>query len=227
MSTTSPDTVGESSGGLRPGLREAKKARTRRALIETGLRLFHEQGYENTTTEEIAASAGVSQRTFFRYFPTKEDVVLEAMESVDGVLIEHLLARPADEPPFEALCNAMRTHWEVVGRRAMHHFKGGAAEIIAESPELVRTGMTYCQRRQYRLAEAVALRTGAEPGDPRPDLVAAIFFAALSNGHQEWEAAGGTGLSELLDSFMRQLELVPEVIGPGWGTPAAVCRAAG
>ncbi|MFY7065437.1 TetR family transcriptional regulator [Nocardiopsis changdeensis] len=221
MSTTSPDAVGEVTGDCRPGLREAKKARTRRALIETGLRLFHEQGYGNTTTEEIAARAGVSQRTFFRYFPTKEDVVLEAMESVDDVLVEHLLARPAEEAPFEALRNAMRDHWETLSRTAMHHFKGGAAEIIAESPELVRTGMTYCRRRQSRLAEAIALRTGAAPGDLRPELVSAVFFAALSNGHEEWERTGAAGLSGLLDCFMRQLELVPEAIGSGWGTPAA------
>ncbi|CAL9520341.1 hypothetical protein SUDANB121_03841 [Nocardiopsis dassonvillei] len=219
MSTMSPDAVGEAAGDCRPGLREAKKARTRRALIETGLRLFHEQGYENTTTEEIAARAGVSQRTFFRYFPTKEDVVLEAMGSVDEVLIEHLLARPADEAPFEALRNAMRDHWETLGRTAMHHFKGGAAEIIAESPELVRTGMVYCRRRQARLAEAIALRAGIGPADPRPELVAAIFFAALSNGHEEWERTGAPGLDGLLESFMRQLELVPEAIGPGWGIP--------
>ncbi|WP_306365809.1 TetR/AcrR family transcriptional regulator [Nocardiopsis sp. CC223A] len=251
MSTTSPGTVGaasreaareasgeaareaageasrETAGDCRPGLREAKKARTRRALIETGLRLFHERGYGNTTTEEIAASAGVSQRTFFRYFPTKEDVVLEAMGSVDEVLIEHFLARPADETPFEALCNAMRDHWETLGRTAMHHFKGGAAEIIAESPELMRTGMTYCRRRQTRLAEAIALRTGTGPADPRPELVSAIFFAALANGHQEWEQAGAPGLDGLLRSFMRQLELVPEVIGSDWNTPAADRGAAG
>ncbi|RSD15491.1 TetR/AcrR family transcriptional regulator [Amycolatopsis eburnea] len=83
---------------MAPGLREAKKQRTRKALIEAALLLFDEHGYEATTTAAIAAAAGVSPATFFNYFAGKEDVVFADQHLYDEILAGAFAAAPADEP---------------------------------------------------------------------------------------------------------------------------------
>jgi len=93
------------------GLRERKKAKTRASIQEHALRLFHERGYEETTVEQIADAAEVSPSTFFRYFPTKEDVVM--YDALDPLLIEAFRAQPAELGPIQAMRGALR---EVFGR---------------------------------------------------------------------------------------------------------------
>src|SRR5690348_18511042 len=97
--------MSEAPATERPGLRERKKARTRAAIREHALRLFHEQGYDATTVEQIAEAAEVSPSTFFRYFPTKEDVVL--YDDVDPLLIAAFAAQPPELSPIQAMRNAM------------------------------------------------------------------------------------------------------------------------
>jgi AcrR family transcriptional regulator len=76
-------------------LRERKRTRTRLAIQADAIRLFAEKGYENTTVEDIAYAAAISPRTFFRYFPTKEDVVL--WDEYDPVVEDLVATRPPDE----------------------------------------------------------------------------------------------------------------------------------
>jgi AcrR family transcriptional regulator len=91
-----------SDGG---SLRERKKARTRRAIQDQAMRLFLAKGYAATTVQEIATAAGVSHMTFFRYFPTKEDVVLA--DDYDPLMVELVRARPAGEPDVERIRHAL------------------------------------------------------------------------------------------------------------------------
>ena len=98
-----------SEGEVRPGLRERKKAKTRAAIQEQALRLFRDQGYDRTTVEQIAEAAEVSPSTFFRYFPTKEDVVL--YDALDQLLIEAFRRQPKDLTALRAMQAAMHEIW--------------------------------------------------------------------------------------------------------------------
>ncbi|MBC2901521.1 TetR/AcrR family transcriptional regulator [Streptomyces cupreus] len=85
------------------GRREAHKAATRKALQEAAHRMFEERGYAQTTVRDIAAAAGVTERTFFRYFPSKEDLVLDEVLDLIPVMRAQVLARPAGEDPYTAV----------------------------------------------------------------------------------------------------------------------------
>src|SRR5690242_10167116 len=91
------------------GLRERKKARTRAAIREHALRLFRANGYQRTTVEQIAAAAEVSPSTFFRYFPTKEDVVLQ--DDMDTRMVEAFARQPPDLAPIPAVRAALQEAW--------------------------------------------------------------------------------------------------------------------
>ncbi len=159
-----------------PGLRERKKARTRAAIQQHALRLFREQGYEATTVEQIAEAAEVSPSTFFRYFPTKEDVVL--WDDLDPLLIAAFEAQPSELTPIQAL------------RGAFHQvFDGLSAELIARQWERSRLVMTVPELRMRMLdqftgiieviAELVARRIGRPAGDLAVRTFAGAVIGAL------------------------------------------------
>jgi len=145
----------------RPGLRERKKTRTREAIRQAAYRLFSEQGYDATSVDRIAEEAEVSPSTVFRYFPTKEDIVLS--DEYDPLLRDALVARPADEPPVTALRNAMLEVFE----QAMHQEPGREPaeshqrmRLVLDVPAL-RARMTEHMSVTGRfLASALSERTG-------------------------------------------------------------------
>ena len=92
------------------GLRERKKAKTHAEVQKQALRLFREKGYDNTTVEQIAEAAEVSPSTFFRYFSTKEDVVMYNI--IDPVVIESFKAQPAELSPIQAIRVAIKSAYD-------------------------------------------------------------------------------------------------------------------
>ncbi|GAA1301807.1 TetR family transcriptional regulator [Saccharothrix xinjiangensis] len=190
----------------RGGLREQRKARTRRAIQEHALRLFLDQGYDATTVEEIAAAAGVSHMTFFRYFPTKEAVVED--DDYDPFIADLVRARPAGENPLEALRAALRTGLDAVldtDRDAVY----ARTRLIVTTPAL--------QARQWHntattgdlLATALADRE-RRPVDLRLRVIAAAATAALTTALTAWvEGDGADDLRSLIDQAFAALDPEP------------------
>jgi AcrR family transcriptional regulator len=89
------------------GLREQKRKQTLRRITDAGIRLFGLKGYEATTLEDIAAEAGISRRTFFHYFKSKDEILLSMQRGLGEHLVAALRAQPRDKPPFAATRDAM------------------------------------------------------------------------------------------------------------------------
>ncbi len=166
------------------GLRERKKAKTRAAIQQRALQLFREQGYAATTVEQIAAAVEVSPSTFFRYFPTKEDVVL--YDDLDPLLIAAFEAQPAALSPIQALRGALRAVFAALPAEDMAQQWDRTALILAVPELRMRmldqfAGMIdlfaqMAARRVGRRADEVAVRTFA--GAVIGALMAAILAAA-------------------------------------------------
>ena len=92
---------------LEPSLQERKQELVRTEIFNAAWRLFGARGYEETTVAEIAAAAGVSRRTFFRYFASKEDVLVETTDEFAEAMLAAMEARPLDEPPLVAIERAL------------------------------------------------------------------------------------------------------------------------
>jgi len=143
-------------------LRERKKARTRASIREHALRLFREQGYQATTVEKIAEAAEVSPSTFFRYFPTKEDVVLQ--DDMDARMIEALERQPAGLSPLAAVRAATRAVFASYTAADLDLIRETTA-LTMTVPEIRARALDEFARTIEVIAEAVAKRVGRPADD--------------------------------------------------------------
>jgi AcrR family transcriptional regulator len=180
------------------GLRERKKARTRASLREHALRLFREKGYQNTTVEQIAAAAEVSPSTFFRYFPTKEDLVLQ--DDMDTRLIAALEQQPPELGPVAAV--------RAASREMFASYTGADMEILRETTRLTMTVPEVRARALDELgraigvfAEAVAKRAGRPADDLAVRTAAGAIMGVIMAITLPWEGFAGT--QSLEDSIGR------------------------
>jgi AcrR family transcriptional regulator len=172
-------------------VRDQKRRETRRHVAETALGLFLQAGFERVTTTEIARAAGVSPRTFFRYFPTKEDAAIAALEPQQAAVVEALRARPDGEPLWRSLRSAFGALDDGLGMASLD-----AARLFARTPALVAARTRKQADWQRVLLPVVSARMGAADAGTRADLVAqaliASALACLDAATQAWAETDGT-----------------------------------
>jgi AcrR family transcriptional regulator len=170
------------------GLRERKKVQTRLALAHAAMRLFEEQGYAATTVDDIAATANVSRRTFFRYFGGKDEVFIVDPQGKLDALHVALAEGPPDEPTIAALRRGLlaltSTYFEPELLQA-------EARVAARAPEVAAAALAYQVHWEDALAVEVAADLGVDVHrDPRPRIVAHAVVAIMRAGVATWFADG-------------------------------------
>ncbi|MBB4965807.1 acyl-CoA-like ligand-binding transcription factor [Saccharothrix violaceirubra] len=198
------------------GLRERKKRATRAALAESALRLCVENGFDAVTAERIAGAAGVSLRTFFNYFPSKEEAVVAAEVARAEAIVREFAGRPAHEPVLVALRNTL--HRLLAGR--LDRDDAARLRALRATPALLPYQTAAYAAKERQLAEAVARRVGADPdADLYPTLFAAAVMATLRVVVGRWLDSPTTPLSELVDALVHRL-------GSGFGDHVQASRTA-
>lgn len=185
------------------GLRERKKIKTRETIQQHALRLFHKQGYTATTVEQIAEAAEISPSTFFRYFPTKEALVLD--DDYDPLLMREFANQPMDLSPIQALRRSVSTELSRMSAETRQTIRERMLLAMNE-PEIRAASLNQMMETMMMVAKLVADRTGRDPRDFQVMTLAGSFVGAVMStqvymaGHPEEDYA------EMIDRALALLE---------------------
>ncbi|MFI9628611.1 TetR family transcriptional regulator [Streptomyces sp. NPDC052042] len=185
----------------------------REVLAEAAFQLFLERGFEQTTVDDIVARAGVGRRSFFRYFPSKEDAVFPDHERCLADMTA-FLAAVGDADPVDAVCDAARLVLRMYA--ANPEFSVQRYRLTREVPGLRTYELSVVRRYEQTLAGYLRGRYGGAPdGALRAEVIAASVVAAHNNGLRTWLRSGGEGDAE--SAVDHALGLVRRV----WGSAEA------
>jgi len=215
----------------REAIQEKKRQVVRQEIGRAAWLLFAKQGYEATTVDELARAAGVGRRTFFRYFSSKEDVVVGTSDALAEDFLAAYAERPRDEAPIDSIRHALGPVIEP--RLADTEEARAIIRLLRESPTLRRALLARHARMEERLAALVARRSGADRRkDPTPALVAFVARAIMDTAFNVWYDQRRTDGAALVDELFRRLRDVvsprPHRAGPRRARPrGASSRGAG
>jgi mycofactocin system transcriptional regulator len=201
----------------RPARRGRPRGTSTRELELIALRLFTEQGFHETTIEQIAAAAGVSTRTFFRYFDAKASVLWHTFDNEVEAIRSALASAPDDLPLMDAVRHAVL---------AANHYRAADVpelrmrmNLVATVPEIAASATVRYDAWERAISEFVGRRVGQPPDALFPHAVGRATLAACRAAYERWAARADADLSVYLDAALRALaggfsEPLPE---PGAG----------
>jgi len=201
--------------------RERKKRQTRDALVHAALMLFDAKGYEHTAVREITDAVDVSERTFFRYFASKEDLALSFIRGGSAALMRELAARPEGEPPMEALGNAFRASLRSI--TADEAQPGGESlylrviMLIVTTPVLLAAHLGVRNDEDEEIVRLLAEREGVDPvTDLRPRIAAAVFGGLAFTANRTWQSEGSGSVDAMIAAYDACAAQLPSALGGHW-----------
>lgn len=185
------------------GLRELKKARTRSAIQREALRLFHERGYDATTVEQVAEAAEVAHTTVFRYFPTKEDLVIS--DEDDPVFFELLRTRPPELTPIQTLRAAIR---DLLGGLSPDDLAAGRERtlLILSVPALRGAAFGNYVETMRTVTAILAERSGRGPDDVAVRTLTGAAFGIMLDIMLRWGDDPSLDLPRAIDEALATLD---------------------
>ncbi|MGQ5633479.1 MULTISPECIES: TetR family transcriptional regulator [unclassified Streptomyces] len=170
----------------------AERPSMREALVSAAFRLFLERGYEQTTVDDIVALAGVGRRSFFRYFPSKEDVVFPDHERCLADMTAFLAAGDEEHEPVRRVCDAARLVLRMYAENPT--FSVQRYRLTRKVPGLRAYELSVVWRYERALAEYLRGRFAGRPeGTLQADVIAAAVVAAHNNALRSWLRSDGVG----------------------------------
>lgn len=186
-------------GEVKEGRRERKRRQTRERIEKAAISLFLKHGFDATTIEDITETADVSKRSFFDYFPSKEEVVFAWQDSFADDLAAAIAARPVGEPVVKVIEEALTS--AIVA--AADPQSMALADLIRNTPALCARDQLKYTKLEQKLAEALSARAGDDPDERfRMRLLSAIVVGAMRVGGERWHELPKKGS---LEAFAREV----------------------
>lgn len=187
-------------------LKTRKQQVVRDALSAAAEALFLARGFEAVTVEEIAEAAGLSRRTFFRYYKSKEDVMAERTDRLGEQLLAELAARPAEEPPLLAIRNALVPAIEY--GLTEPDLVRSTIRLLRETSALRRAVMERRNRLEERITALMVQRMDVISDDNTPMLLAFLTRALHDTAFNAWYDHETDDIAELVDDLISQLRAI-------------------